>query len=239
MTKMNAIILAGGQGTRLRTVVKDLPKPLAPINGHPFIEILLCYLEFNGFDRIIISTGYMQEAFEPYKKGFRGLKIQLSPEDEPLLTGGASKKAASLLGDEPVLIMNGDSFTEVDLRKVYSEFVSDKDIDVLLVVQKISGDSGRYGKVVIDENNRVINFAEKTSEVDSEYISAGILVTRASLFSKIKKEKFSLEKDFLEKFNDLNIKIKVYKTYKDFIDIGIPEDYFRAWEMLSVYQKDK
>lgn len=235
---MKAIILAGGKGTRLRSVVKDVPKPLAPINGHPFIEILLSYLKMNGADQVVISTGYLQEAFETYKKGFKGLQIRLSPEDEPLFTGGAAKKAALLFGDDPVLIMNGDSFTEVDLKKVYEDFVNDSDADVLLVVQKISENSGRYGKVLIDEKNYVTNFAEKQSEINSEFISAGIIVTRSSCLQKVAKEKFSLEKDFLEKFADLNIKIKAFKTFGDFIDIGVPEDYFRAWEMLNAYQKD-
>lgn len=236
---MKAIILAGGKGTRLRSVVKDVPKPLAPINGHPFIEILLSCLKMNGADQVVISTGYLQEAFDVYKQGFKGLQILLSPEDEPLLTGGAAKKAAALFGDEPVLIMNGDSFTEVDLKKVYSDYVKDQDADVLLVVQKISEPSSRYGKVLIDDKNFVTNFAEKQSEVNSDYISAGIIVTRSSCLQKVAKEKFSLEKDFLEKFADLNIKIKAFKTSGDFIDIGVPEDYFRAWEMLNVYQKNQ
>ena len=108
---MEAVILAGGLGTRLRPCVENLPKPLAPVGGRPFIEYILDYLYNNGVCRSVISTGYMSEAIESsVGSAYRGMTVRYSREENPLGTGGAIKKALSLCSDESIVVVNGDYY---------------------------------------------------------------------------------------------------------------------------------
>ena len=134
---MEAIVLAGGFGTRLRPCVDDLPKPLAPINGRPFLEYLLDYLYANGVCRAIISTGYMSEKIEEAIGGrYRGMTVEYCREETPLGTGGAIKKALGMCREEYAAVINGDTFYDVDLAGMQRVHLS-SGCEITLAAKKI------------------------------------------------------------------------------------------------------
>ncbi|MCS7148980.1 MAG: nucleotidyltransferase family protein [Geminocystis sp.] len=219
------LILAGGLGTRLRGVIGDIPKPMASINGKPFLEFLLSYLSSQGMERIVLSVGYLKEKIiKHFRSSFMGMEIVYSVEDEPLGTGGAILKARDLLG-EAFFVLNGDTLFKVDLRGLY-EFYKQKQAD-LVIALKYMEDCGRYGSVVIDYNSRVRGFVEK-GKSNEGLINGGVYVVSKGILDKVNfSVPFSWERDFLERyyeaFNFYGLPCDGY-----FIDIGIPEDYSRA-----------
>lgn len=219
---MEAIVLAGGLGTRLRSVVSDLPKPMAPIGDKAFLEYILRYLQKNGITRAILSVGYKWETIKEYfGDRFENIELVYSVEDEPLGTGGAIKKAMSHIKSEQVYIINGDTFFDVELKSLALNHESK-----LILSLKHMTNFDRYGCVESDENNFVTTFTEKGFR-ESGNINGGIYLASKDIFDDYElNEKFSFE-EFMEKeFKDLKILVKVFENY--FIDIGIPEDYKKA-----------
>ena len=172
---MDAIILAGGRGTRLKPLTDYIPKPLIPVNNVPIIEWQIRYLKKFGVDRIIISTGYKARQIEDYlekKKGF-GSKILFSIEKSPLGTGGAIKKAAKMISGDSFLVLNGDVITNIDIRQLYKK----KD-SIALVELKT-----KYGTVSI-QNDMITEFREKKS-VPGIWMNAGIYHLDRNTVSKL------------------------------------------------------
>jgi D-glycero-alpha-D-manno-heptose 1-phosphate guanylyltransferase len=219
-----AIILAGGFGTRLNKIIKDVPKPMAEINKKPFLEFLLDRLFKQGINKAILAVGYRHEKIIDYfQSNPHKIALEFSIEIEPLGTGGALKKALEKTTSEDVFAFNGDSFFKMDLSHFYNEHKKNKaDISIAL---KYVGKSDRYSSVCIDDNSRVISF-EKLSHEKNILISSGMYVLKKDLLKDMP-QKFSFEKDFLEKEYK---HVSIYGTVFDgfFIDIGIPEDYERA-----------
>lgn len=221
---MEAIILAGGFGTRLQSVVSDVPKPMAPVNGIPFLEYILKLLKKHGFNRIIMAVGYKSEVIINYfGNKYLDMEILYSNEDYPLGTGGCIKKALELVSDEYVYIINGDTYFDVNLSNMKTK----KDI---MIACKYMSNFDRYGKVII-ENNRIVKFQEKMPN-QTGYINGGIYLFKKNIFDGFNlNEKFSLEVDFFEKYiNELYIEPFLSDDY--FIDIGIPDDYKKFQEDL-------
>lgn len=218
---MEAIVLAGGLGTRLRSVVVDLPKPMAPIGDKPFLEYILKYLQKNGITRVILSVGYKWESIKEYfGNNYDGLKLIYSVEDEPLGTGGAIKKAMNQVKNSQVYIINGDTFFDVDLKNLILE-----DNSKLILSLKRMKDFDRYGCVESDDN-LVTAFIEKGYR-DIGNINGGIYLASRDIFNKYDlDEKFSFEEFMQNSIQELKITSKSFDNY--FIDIGIPEDYARA-----------
>lgn len=216
---MKAIILVGGFGTRLQSVVKDIPKPMADINTKPFLSYLLDKLSVHGIREIILSVGYKQETIKEYfQTSYKGMTINYSSEDEPLGTGGAIKKAIGYLEEnEEVLILNGDTFFDLDLKK-FIALVKGSEISIALKPMK---HFDRYGSVEVDGNN-VISFKEKKF-VDNGLINAGIYLVNSNFIKRMHEDIFSFEL-FLEE--QKNIQYYIEDSY--FIDIGIPQDYKKA-----------
>jgi len=216
---MKAIILAGGFGTRLQSVVKNVPKPMASINSKPFLEYLFLKLLSCNIDEVILSVGYKQEIIKDYfHHQYRSIKIRYSCENEPLGTGGAIKKALQLLDtQENVLVLNGDTFFNLDINKFYQ---SSKNKSLSLALKPMY-DFDRYGSVEIS-NNRIVSFKEKKF-VKSGLINAGVYLMKTSIFDKIKEEVFSFEA-ILETRKNINSYVE--DCY--FVDIGIPKDYKKA-----------
>jgi len=226
------IVLAGGLGTRLRKVIKDVPKPMADVNGKPFLEYSLTFLAKQEIEKIILSVGYKYEVIESYfGKSFLGMELVYSVESEPLGTGGGIKKSLSFVDSEEVFVMNGDTFFNVDLRKFFC--FHKKKNSVLSVALKPMKQFDRYGSVKLNENKRIIGFEEKRY-YDSGLINGGIYLLNKNFFMYFDlKEKFSFEKDFLEKYyNSYAFYGLEFEEY--FIDIGIPEDYEKCKEYLVV-----
>jgi len=230
---MEAIVLAGGLGTRLRSKVADRPKVMAEINRQPFLSYLLNYLISHQVTRVVLATGYLHEQIEKfYGNQYKRLHIDYSIEGQPLGTGGAIKQALTKAAAEHVLILNGDTFFDINPDALFSlHHKNGADITIgLKAMRHIS----RYGIVKI-QGSKIICFEEKQA-VDEGYINAGVYLVRVSVFDALNlPEKFSFEEDFLKKFTDqLNMHAYVSDAY--FIDIGIPEDYQRAQTELTEYE---
>jgi D-glycero-alpha-D-manno-heptose 1-phosphate guanylyltransferase len=223
-----AIILAGGFGTRLQEVIKDVPKPMAPINNIPFLDYLLKYLAHYGIKRVVLSVGYLSDkVIMHYGNKFEGMEIVYSVEEEPLGTGGGIRLAMQQCQSYDVLVMNGDSFFKIDLISFASKH-SDYIADASLALRKVD-DASRYGTITLGEFDKISAFKEKSSQPKPGTINAGIYILGKGNFTEETpaNKSFSIEKDFFEKkLNNLNIYGFTYSGY--FIDIGIPEDYKQA-----------
>lgn len=227
-----AIVLAGGFGTRLRKVVSDVPKPMAPMDdrGTPFLAIVLEQLAKQGVEKVILSVGYMSEVIQNYfGDSYAGMDVVYSHESEPLGTGGAVKKALSLCSRDIVFILNGDTYFDVDLTDLeYKHRESGADF-TLAAKEMLHFD--RYGELDLAVDDRVIAFREK-KYCDYGYINGGIYCIKKTILSNVKQEVFSLERDFLEK-KIKSLRIVAYKADGCFVDIGVPEDYYRAKMILK------
>ncbi|MEW6418255.1 MAG: nucleotidyltransferase family protein [Nitrospirota bacterium] len=233
MEKIDVIILAGGEGTRLRSVVSDVPKPLALIDGKPFLDILLEQLNnFNCIGRVIMAAGYKSEMIvERYKECSKyNFKILFSIEKKLLGTGGAIKKALPLTETEDVLVLNGDSYIEVNIEDLI--MTHKKNNANLTIVLKEVENADRYGSVKLDKNGRIKCFEEKKVESGSVYINAGVYLFKKELFDDVEENKvLSLEKDLFPIF--IKKAVYGYISYGKFIDIGIPETYKISDEYLK------
>lgn len=226
---MEAIILAGGMGTRLKSIISDVPKPMAPIGDNPFLWYVLEYLYKQNINKVILSVGYKHEYIKGYFGGkFHDMKILYSIENKPLGTGGAIKRAFEKVESKEVFILNGDTLFNVALNRLSIQH--HKHLSDLTIALKPMQEFERYGAVVTS-NEKITKFEEKGYK-KSGLISGGIYLSNANLFDNVQLPlKFSFEKNFIEKYiHQLNINAFISDTY--FIDIGIPDDYERAQKEL-------
>ncbi|TND01829.1 MAG: D-glycero-alpha-D-manno-heptose 1-phosphate guanylyltransferase [Bacteroidetes bacterium] len=229
-----AVILAGGFGTRLRDVVNDLPKPMAPVCGKPFLEYLFRYLQHQGVRRVVLSVGYLHEKIENhFGKRFGEIEIDYFVEKEPLGTGGGIRAGLTKCKSEQVLVLNGDTFFDIPLSRL--ESVQSHECRVATIALHKVQDASRYGTVEIKEGTPLIaGFREKDSTKKGEsYINAGVYIIERQKFLAMTPENtaFSLETDFF--IPSLEKSPVCYAVFNDnpyFIDIGIPSDYQKANE---------
>ncbi len=219
---MEAIILAGGFGTRLKPCVDNLPKPLAPIGGKPFLHYLLDYLYVNGIHRAIISTGFMADKIEEFTGNtYRGMVIDYCREDTPLGTGGAIKKALGMCRGDFAVAVNGDSFFDVDLFQM-KKFHEASGYSISLASKEVP--CAEHSGFIKAENGRLCGFREKGVK-ESGPINGGVYLIEKKALDNIADERFSFEKQVLE--SGL-CDIGVFESDGYFIDIGIPENYRKA-----------
>jgi D,D-heptose 1,7-bisphosphate phosphatase len=236
---MQAIILAGGFGTRLQKTVKNIPKPMAPIENKPFLFYLLSYLKSQCFTDIVISVHYLKEQIEQYLgNNFLGLNIKYAIEEEPLGTGGAILNSLKYIDqNKPLVILNGDTFLEINYQKLV-KFYNDNSSDFTIALREIE-DSSRYGSVEIDNSNLITNFAEKNIQKNSRYINGGVYILNSQIFSNYNlAKKFSFEQDFLCKYRK-SIRPYGFVSKDYFIDIGVPKDYQKAQSEIPKRAKNK
>ena len=217
-----AIILAGGKGTRLHGIVDDIPKPMAPVNGKPFLEYLISNLYNSGIRHFILSVGFLHKSIiEYFGDKFKAADISYVIENEALGTGGAIKYAARYVKKDKFWIFNGDTYADIELDKF---FIKNKDLQLSIGLVKMEN-FDRFG-VVITDNKFITGFSEK-KHTDVGYINAGIYLMSRSFIEKYfpAAKVFSFEKEVLEKKIG---NIGYYKSDAQFIDIGVPDDYFRA-----------
>jgi len=228
MVGVSAAILAGGLGTRLRSVVSDRPKALAPIAGRPFLARLLDQLEAAGLREATLLTGFAAEMIEAeFGDRYNGLKLSYSREPEPLGTGGALRLAFPLLTCETILLLNGDSYCDTDLGKLLN-FHVERTPAATLTLTHVS-DGSRYGRVIADESCRVLRFEEKNGIADPAWINAGIYVMRRDVVEAIPAGRaVSLERDVLPEW--VNDGAVLGFPGGRFIDIGTPESFASAEE---------
>ena len=226
---MECIVLAGGFGTRLREVVPDLPKPMAPIAGRPFLEILLTSLAGKGFKRVVLSWGFMSEKISSYfGKQFAGMQIDYVVEAEPIGTGGGVRLAMAACSADHVYIFNGDTFLDLEVDQVEAHWQAHRHP---IIVGREVPDTARYGRLLVSEG-RVSGFAEK-GIAGPGLINGGCYVfNRGQLDAYGLHQGFSLEADYLSNAVS-RMQIDVFSTAGQFIDIGVPEDYLRAQTELA------
>ncbi|WP_314908670.1 nucleotidyltransferase family protein [Oribacterium asaccharolyticum] len=227
---MEAILLCGGLGTRLRSVVSDRPKPMADIAGKPFLHYLVKMLSESGVKHLIFALGYMGEQIEAYFQSGEeyGLSISYSYEDSPLGTGGAIRNALSKVSGENVLVLNADTYFHTDYESLLREQIKNK-VAMTIASRKIE-DISRYGAILKDESGRILRWNEKMSSDQAEApcpgeINGGIYVMQKSLIEKIPEGKQSLENDCIPAWLEDGLYLQAVPSDGYFMDIGIPEDY--------------
>jgi len=226
-----AVILAGGLGARLRSVVTDRPKVLAPVQGKPFIAYILDQLAKAGIKDVILCTGYLGEQVKATLGSTYGsLRLVYSQEKELLGTGGAVRLALPLIKTDPLLVMNGDSYCEADLQAFYRQHQTTQ-ADASLLLAPLP-DTRRYGRVEVEENGCILRFMEKGQSTSAGWINAGIyLLSRLFLQAIPAGQAISLEKDVFPDWIGRGLfGFPSSGSGGRFLDIGIPEDYAIAEE---------
>jgi len=232
MHDIKAVMLVGGLGTRLRSVVPSAPKVLASIGEKPFLELLVRQLRSQGIRRLVMCTGYLADQVESKFGDGRiwDVSIEYSKEEMPLGTAGAVKLAGRYLADVPeFLVLNGDSFLEFDLRSLMAFHRRHDGAVATLAVLRVENAS-RYGTVDADANGRVIGFAEKSGREAPGLVNGGIYVFNHSVLQHIPEGQVSLERDVFPRLLDQGVYAQ--EQHGKFIDIGTPADYARAQELL-------
>jgi D-glycero-alpha-D-manno-heptose 1-phosphate guanylyltransferase len=228
---MSAVILAGGMGTRLRSVLPDTPKVLAHVNGRPFITYLLDQIVDAGLNTAILCTGHLSSSVQDgLGEQYRTLQLRYLPEDEPLGTGGALRNAAYACGHHLMLAMNGDSFVDTNLSS-YMQWHMRHAFPASMIVTRVSN-SGRFGTVQFTGKGRIKSFAEKTGASDPGWINAGVYLFPSSWFQESPAMiPSSIERDVLPRWLDRGL--YAYAAEAPFIDIGLPETLAAASQFFS------
>ena len=224
-------ILAGGLGTRLRSVVADRPKVLAEVQGRPFLAYLLDQVAAAGVRYVVLCTGYLGEQIRAvFGDVYGGLDLAYSQEPESLGTAGALRLGLPLFKSDPVLIMNGDSFCEVNLRAFWAWHCS-RGADATLVLNDMP-DTKRYGRVHVDADGVVVSFDEKGGESGPGWINAGIyLLSRPLLLTIQTSGVVSLEREVFPAW--ISRGLNGYPNEGRFLDIGAPEAYAVAEQFFA------
>ena len=232
MITTSCLILVGGLGTRLRSALPDLPKPMAPVRGRPFLEYLLADLKKFGIRNIVFCVGHQAEKIEAYfGDGARfGVQVEYSRERELLGTAGALKLAQPLVCSEDFLMLNGDCYNDVDFQGLLAQHRSTSAATTL--VAAYLEDRARFGSLKIDGDNCILAFEEKGAATGAGYINAGYYALNQSVFDLIPEgEVCSLERDIFPQILE-NQAMFAWKNRGAFIDIGLPEEWRRAENLL-------
>ena len=228
--EIDAIILCGGKGTRLQPVVSNRPKALAAFGDTTFLDILIDSLKKQGFKKFVLCVGYMKDQIKDHFKDTKDINILFSEEDEPLGTGGALKKAQSLIQSETFIVMNGDSICDINFNNFYP-FHKNKNaiLSMALVRTKESED---FGSVIMNESKEIISFKEKEATGNLSLINAGIYFMQKEIFSHMPdNSRFSLELDFFPKM--VGKRCAGFIIDSELIDIGTPDRYEKAVHLIG------
>lgn len=222
------LILVGGLGTRLRAALPDLPKPMAPVQGRPFLEYVLALLKRAGFRQIVFCVGYQAEKIEEHfgNGSHFGLSIDYSREQELLGTAGAVKLAGPLVTAENFLLLNGDCYNEVDFGALLQQH--DRTPATATLVAAHLEDRSRFGSLKIGSGHRVLGFEEKGAATGPGFINAGYYLFKRPVLDMIPEgEVCSLERDVFPRLVEQNA-MYAFENRGAFIDIGLPEEWQRA-----------
>jgi D-glycero-alpha-D-manno-heptose 1-phosphate guanylyltransferase len=232
---VEAIVLAGGFGTRLQKLVSDVPKSMACINHRPFLEYLFDYLISQGVKKVVLSVGYKHDIIsDHFKDQYKSLAIGYSVETEPLGTGGGVRLAFWKIVGPRALVMNGDSLFRADYRAML-EFHLKKKANATLALRKLD-DTSRYGRVSLNRARRITGFEEKGSYAGSGYINGGVyIIEKLFLMEPEFRGRFSLEKDCFEPLCPYS-RLFGFPSDGYFLDIGIPEDYLKAQHEFAAFK---
>lgn len=221
-----AIILAGGKGTRLKSVLSDIPKCMAPVNEKPFLYFVLKYLQKYNVGKAYISVGYLRDYVINNLNYNFDLQIQFVSELEPLGTGGAIKYALSHTKNDKVFVLNGDTIFNVNLTEML-DVHNTTQADITIATKTVD-DISRYGSIDADKIGRIKKFVEKQADChESGLINGGIYILNRNVLSEMEEKVFSMENDFLKKYTQ-KYHFQSFKSDGEFLDIGIPSDYAKA-----------
>lgn len=231
---LTAVVLAGGLGTRLRPVVEDVPKPMAPIRGRPFLEYQLDYWVAQGVGRFILSVGFLHDLIqEHFGSSYEGVPIVYSVEDSPLDTGGALLLAASRLVDaKPFLVLNGDTYFNVSLKTLIGFSARTKSHWCLSLFP--TEEVGRYTAVDLAEDGRIRSFSSTDS--NRRLANGGVYLVQSRALQELPYsagQRVSLEKEIFPAALAVGQRFYGVEFHGTFLDIGLPTDYHRAGEVLG------
>lgn len=236
LRSIDAVILCGGLGTRLKSEMGGTPKVMAPIEGQPFLDFLIRHLGDSGFKRVVLCTGYKSQFIEKYfKANPQNLTIKFSRETEPLGTGGALKNAGGVIKSDPFIVLNGDSMCPLNFQK-FLEFHEAKKALASIVVSKFR-DQRDFGSMGLDSTGRINAFKEKIKNKEASggeqaNVNAGVYCFNREIFKKMPPDKkFSLEKDFFPTLTKESF--FGFMVEESFLDIGTPERYHAALKALK------
>lgn len=232
LNNVDAVILCGGRGSRLKKISKGLPKPMVKIGGRPFLDILIEHLSKFGIKRFILAAGYRSNVIKDYftKHRKKGIRILVCPEKEFLGTGGALKNSKRLIRSNVFIVLNGDSIFNFDPTGLLN-FHLEKNSLITMVITSLS-DAEDAGVVMINREARITGFLEKQVSPGSGYKNCGMYICGKSVFDSLpRKKKFSLEKDFFGKMS--KGRLYGYVINEGFMDIGTPARYRKAEKVLT------
>lgn len=223
LNETDVVMLCGGSGTRLGAITKDIPKPMATIGNRPFLDILIQHVSSFGFKRFVLCVGYKKEAIEDYFRTHKGgIKIVFSEEREGNLLGtaGAIKNAEKAVESDTFLVMNGDSFADIDFGRFLQFHDKKRAVASLALTKAVQRDDA--GRVRMGERDEIITFNEKDEIADAAYMNTGVYFFSNAVFRYIPAEaRFSLEYDLFPSMIGKGIYGYVVDT--EVIDIGTPE----------------
>ena len=231
LAEVTAVILAGGLGTRLRSVVADRPKVLAAIQRRPFLVFLLEQLAAAGVRDAVLCTGYLGEQVEDaLGESFHGLRLSYSRETSPFGTGGALRLAVPQITADCALVMNGDSYCDADLN-AFKSWHDTRGAEASLLLAKVP-DTSRFGTVVVDADGRVLRFEEKQQNPGPGWVNAGLYLINRKLLDTIPSNgPCSLEREIFPMW--IGKALYGCRSNGQFVDIGTPESYAAAAAFLA------
>ena len=229
MTNITAVVICGGLGTRLRSRVSEKPKVLAPVQGRPFLSFLLDQISSFGIEDVVLCAGYMGDQVQAeFGDSYGDISLVYSQETALLGTGGALRLAGPLIQSDMALVMNGDSFCDVDMEDLKA-WHHEHNADLSMVLVRVP-DVREFGSVEVSDIGRVVKFAEKQEGMDVEvkgWINAGIYLLKRSLLQTIRENApVSLERDVFPYW--LGLGFYGFKSDARFLDIGTPQSYLKA-----------
>lgn len=233
---MDALILCGGEGKRLRPILRNKPKAMVDINGRPFLDILIDYLQRYGIKRIILGVGYKRDMIKSYYSNRNNkVSIEFSQEHKPLGTGGAVRNSQHLIKSNPFLAMNGDSFCDINIPEFLSFHKTKNALATVALVK--TKDTQGYGIIGMDSSHRICYFSEKSKIKKGGFVNTGIYIFNQKIFSYMSnRAAFSLEYDFFPHL--IGKRFYGYVAHKKLIDIGT-SDRLKTAERIFANKKYK
>lgn len=238
LASTTAVILAGGLGTRLRSVVADRPKVLASVGGRPFLSYLLDQIGATGIRHTILCTGHLGDQIRNlYGDEYDGLKLTYSHESEPAGTGGALRLAHGHIHSSSILVLNGDSYCDADLLDLWDwHHVHPAHVSVVTATVP---DASSFGRIDTDLNDQITQFAEKSPEPSPGRINAGIYLMHTAMLGRIPNDRaVSLEQELFPRWVEAG-GVFSYPTGAPFIDIGTPDRFERAASFVRSLRPDR
>ena len=227
-----AVVLAGGFGTRLRAAISDVPKPMAPVRGKPFLEHLLDYWIDQGVQRFILSVGYMHELIlAHFGASYQNALIEYRVEHKPMGTGGALLSSASGL-DQSFLLLNGDTFFAVPLEGLVAQHDTHKSLYTMCAFE--SSDLTRYTPLCLDDKDGIVSLSAPNRNEGLAWVNGGVAMIHPDMLRMPSpaKRPMSVEADWLPQLLTSGVRAQVMRCTGTFIDIGLPSDYYYAEKVL-------